>query len=286
MSNKPPLENQDWDLIIQPRASLFDLKLAEIWQYRDLLLLLTRRDIVAFYKQTILGPLWFFIQPIFTTAVYVIVFGQVAQLSTDGLPQTLFYLCGITLWNYFADSFNKTSTIFIKNAALFGKVYFPRIISPLSIVIANLLRFTIQFVLFICFLAWYWWHGEVSPNAAALWLPIVVLTMATLGLGFGMLFSALTTKYRDMTFLLQFGVQLLMYATPIIYPSSQVPEHIARILRWNPLSPLLEVTRYGFLGAGEYSASGLIYSVTFAVSLFAAATIVFNRVERTFMDTV
>ena len=275
-----------WDSVIEPRASLVQLNLGEIWRYRDLLYLFTRRDIVSFYKQTILGPLWFFIQPLFTTFVYVLVFGQIAQLSTDGAPQLLFYMCGITFWNYFSECLNKTATVFRDNANLFGKVYFPRVIVPLSIVLSNLARFAIQFFLFVCFCVWYLWRGEITPNLTLLLLPLLVATMAIMGLGMGMLFSAMTTKYRDMVFLLQFGVQLLMYATPVIFPMSQIPERFARVLSWNPLAPIFETARYGFLGAGTFTWSGLAYSVTFAITTFLLATIVFNKVEKTFMDTV
>ena len=244
-------DDEAWDLVIEPHSSLLSLQLGDVWRYRDLLYLFTHRDIVSFYKQTILGPIWFFIQPIFTTLIYVLVFGQIAQLSTDGAPQLLFYMAGITLWNYFAECFNKTATVFKDNASLFGKVYFPRLITPLSIVLSNLMRFAIQFCLFLAFLAWYIWRGDVQPNTVALLLPITILIMAMMGLSFGMLFSALTTKYRDMVFLLQFGVQLLMYATPVIYPASQMPPRIAAVLAWNPLAPLFEATRYGFLGVGK-----------------------------------
>lgn len=284
--NQPDGDDGDWDLVIGPHTSPLSLQLGDIWRYRDLLYLFTRRDIVSFYKQTILGPIWFFIQPIFTTLIYVLVFGRIAGLSTDGLPQILFYLCGITFWNYFSECLNKTATVFKDNAPLFGKVYFPRIISPLSIVISNLLRFAIQFSLFLAVLLWYWNRGAIAPNAAVLLFPIVVFTMATMGLGLGMLFSAMTTKYRDMVFLLSFGVQLLMYATPVIYPASQMPASVARYLAWNPLSPLFEVTRYGFLGAGRFTAFDILYSITFAITVLLVSTVIFNRVERTFMDTV
>jgi len=277
---------ESWDLVIRPHGSVLSLNFADIWRYRDLLYLFTRRDIVSFYKQTILGPLWFFIQPIFTTLVYVLVFGQIAQLSTDGAPQVLFYMCGITMWNYFSECLNKTSSVFRDNSNLFGKVYFPRIITPISIVLSNLLRFNIQFCMFLTFLAWYIFQGTVRPNAVALMLPFTLLIMATMGLAFGMFFTALTTKYRDMVFLLQFGVQLLMYATPVIYPASQIPSNVAEVLKWNPLAPLFEATRYGFLGAGNFSLLGVAYSATFATAALLFSTIVFNKVERTFMDTV
>jgi len=279
-------DDVEWDLIIEPHGSLISLKLGEIWRYRDLLYLFTRRDIVAFYKQTILGPLWFFIQPIFTTLIYVLVFGKIAGLSTEGAPPVLFYLCGVTFWNYFAECFNKTATVFKDNEQLFGKVYFPRVIAPLSIVLSNLVRFAIQFCLFWVFLLWYWVRGEVSPNLAALLLPVQVFAMATLGLAFGMLFSAMTTKYRDLIFLLQFGVQLLMYATPVIYPVSEMPEQIASFLKWNPLAPIFETVRYGFLGAGQFSWLALAYSLLAGFLALLFATSVFNRVERTFMDTI
>jgi len=279
-------DEEPWDLVIRPHASILSVDLKDIWQYRDLLYLFTRRDIVAFYKQTLLGPLWFFIQPIFTTLIYVLVFGQIAKLSTDGAPQIVFYLCGITFWNYFSECFNKTATVFRDNASLFGKVYFPRIITPLSIVLSNLTRFAIQFCLFLACLGWFFSTGEVQPNAAAFLLPLILLIMVAIGLACGMFFSALTTKYRDMVHLLQFGVQLLMYATPIIYPSSQMPPKVAAVLSWNPLAPLFEATRFGFLGKGEFSLVGIVYSAVFAVLSLFVAIAVFNRVERTFMDTV
>jgi lipopolysaccharide transport system permease protein len=275
-----------WDSIIEPRGSLFELHLDDLWRYRDLLWLFTRRDIVSFYKQTILGPLWFFIQPIFTTLIYVLVFGQIAKLSTDGAPQFLFYLCGIAFWNYFSECLNKTATVFKDNANLFGKVYFPRLIVPLSIVLSNLSRFFIQFALFLAIWLYYVGTGAVKPNWAIAFFPILVATMAAIGLGAGLLFSAVTTKYRDMVFLLQFGVQLLMYATPVIYPTSQIPAKIANVLKWNPLAPIFETARYGLLGTGQFSWLGLSYSVLFAAVLLISSAAIFNKVERTFMDTV
>ncbi|TWU34517.1 ABC transporter permease [Novipirellula artificiosorum] len=286
VGHRPTADSGDWDLVIRPDSSLLSLRLGEVWRYRDLLYLFTRRDIVAFYKQTILGPLWFFIQPLFTTLVYVLVFGKIAGLSTDGIPQVLFYLCGITFWNYFAECFSKTATVFKDNAHIFSKVYFPRLIAPLSIVLSNLVRFAIQFALLLAFLAWYLLAGQVAPNATALWLPVLVLIMATLGLAMGMLFSAMTTKYRDLVFLLQFGIQLLMYATPVIYPSSEMPPQVAAVLRWNPLAPLFETARYGLLGAGEHDLGRLGYSALFSAVALLFATVVFNHVERRVMDTV
>jgi lipopolysaccharide transport system permease protein len=281
LSNK----NQ-WDHIIAPHGGWFDLHRRDLWEFRDLLWLFTRRDIVSFYKQTILGPLWFFIQPIFTTLIYVLVFGQIAKLSTDGAPQFLFYLCGIAFWNYFAECLNKTATVFKDNAGLFGKVYFPRLIVPLSIVLSNLSRFFIQIALFVAIWIFYVGSGSVKPTWAIGLFPILVVTMAAIGLGAGLLFTAATTKYRDMVFLLQFGVQLLMYATPVIYPASQIPGRIAEILKWNPLAPIFETARYGFLGTGSFSWFGLGYSVVFAAGLLLVSAAIFNKVERTFMDTV
>lgn len=277
---------EQWDLSISANRPLFSLGTTEVWRYRDLLYLLIRRDLVAFYKQTILGPAWFVIQPICMTIVFVIIFGEVAKLSTDGLPKFLFYMCGITLWSYFAECFNKTATVFRDNASLFGKVYFPRIVLPISIVLSNMVRFAIQLLLFVVIGVWYYIQGSIEPQASIIFFPIVVATMATLGLACGMLFSAMTTKYRDLIFLLQFGVQLLMYATAVIYPFSAVPDRLRPILSWNPLNPLFEITRHGFLGAGEYSLVGLAYSITFSLITFLIALVMFNQVERTFMDTV
>lgn len=284
--NAAPISHPEWTISIGPRTSLLHLPIADVWRYRDLLFLFVRRDIVAFYKQTILGPLWFFIQPIFTTLMYMLVFGQIAGLSTDGLPQVLFYLCGVTFWNYFSECFMKTATVFNDNAHLFGKVYFPRIITPLAIVLSNLVRFVIQFGLFLICMGWFLFTGEIHPNSSMLLFPVLVAIMATLGLGFGMLFSAMTTKYRDLVFLLQFGVQMLMYATPVIYPSTQIPARFAPILSWNPLTPIFEAARYGFLGAGSFSAAGLAYSAVFAALIFLFSAFIFNRVEKTFIDTV
>lgn len=265
---------------------LLKVGIADIWRYRDLLFLFVHRDIVAFYKQTILGPLWFFIQPLLTTVIYLIVFGQIAGIPTDGIPQVLFYLSGITLWNYFSDSFVKTATTFRDNSDLFSKVYFPRILSPLSIILSNLTRFGLQLLLFLLMLVYYVSLGEAKPNAFALCLPVTIAIMAMLGLAFGMFFSAMTAKYRDLVFLLQFGIQLLMYATPVIYPTSEIPSGIASVLQWNPLAPLFELTRYGFLGAGNVTLGDMAYSFAFALISLFISLIVFNQVQRTSMDTV
>jgi lipopolysaccharide transport system permease protein len=247
-----------------------------------------KRDFVATYKQTILGPIWFFVQPLLTTIMFTIVFGKFAGLSTDGLPQVLFYLAGINIWNYFAESFSKTATVFKDNAQIFGKVYFPRLLMPLSIVASNLVRFAIQFLLFICFLVYFKLngHAEVKPNMMMLLTPFLLLLMAGFALGGGMIISALTTKYRDLVFLLTFGIQLFMYATPIIYPLSSLPEKYKPYVLANPLTAVVETFRYAYLGTGAFSWGALVYSIVFMFTLLVTGILIFNKVEKTFMDTV
>ena len=272
---------------INPRDKLLDLRLKDIWYYRDLLLLFVRRDFVATYKQTILGPIWFIIQPLLTTIVFTIIFGNIAKLSTDGLPPMLFYLAGVTAWNYFAECLRKTSDTFMANAGIFGKVYFPRMIVPISMTITNLITFGIQFVLFIGFLAYFMITGTgVTPNWYMLTFPLLVATMGIMGLGFGLFLTSMTTKYRDFKFLVAFGVQLLMYATPVIYPVSQIPEKYHWIMIANPMTSIIEMFRFSFLGAGNISWIGLSYSVGFTIVLFLSGLIIFNRTEKNFMDTV
>jgi lipopolysaccharide transport system permease protein len=280
-------KEMEFDNIIQPRSSLLDLRLQEVARYRDLLMLFVKRNVVLTYKQTILGPLWFFIQPILTTLVFTIVFGNIAGIATDGIPQPLFYMAGIVIWNFFAECFTSTSSIFSSNADIFGKVYFPRLITPLAVVISNGLKFLIQFCLFFVLYVYFMVKGSaVEPNSYIFLFPLLILLMAILGLGFGLVFSSLTTKYRDLNFLIQFGVQLLMYATPIIYPISEIPSNY-RILIWiNPLSHIIETFKYAFLGQGTFSISGLIYSGIFALVILLLGIIIFNRTEKTFMDTV
>jgi len=278
---------EHWDMEIRPGSNLFDLHLKDLWHYRDLLLLLVRRDFVSFYKQTIFGPLWFFIQPIFTTIIFTFVFSKMAGISTEGIPPPLFYLTGTVAWNYFADCLTKTSTVFKDNATIFGKVYFPRLIMPLSIVISNLVKFGVQFLLFIILLIWYLVKGEpVHSNMYILLFPFIVFFMALLGLGLGLIVTALTTKYRDLAFLVTFGVQLMMYATPVIYPLSAAPAKYARVIALNPLSGLIETFRYGFLGSGRFYAGYFWYSVIVSVLIFFIGLIVFNKVEKNFVDTV
>lgn len=277
-----------WTEVIEPTSGLFDLKLNQVWHYRDLLWMWVVRDFAATYKQTILGPLWFFIQPLLTTLMFTIVFGKFAGLSTDGLPQILFYLSGVTIWNYFSESLSKTATVFKDNAQIFGKVYFPRLLMPLSIVASNLVRFAIQFLLFGCILVYYKLTGntQVQPNSMIILIPFLLILMAGFALGAGMIISAMTTKYRDLVFLLTFGIQLFMYATPVIYPVSALADKYKPYVMANPITPVVETFRYAFLGKGYFTWGGLAYSSIFMVIMLATGIIIFNKVEKTFMDTV
>lgn len=285
--NDSACETDTWDLVIRPQRHLLDVKLDELWEYRDLLYMFVKRDVVTVYKQTILGPIWYFLQPIMTMAVYIVVFGNIAEIGTDGIPRPLFYLAGIIMWNYFAESFNRTSTTFTTNANIFGKVYFPRLIVPLSLVASGLIKFLIQFGLFLAvYLYFFFTRDDIHPNPWLLSIVYLLLLMGGLGLGFGIIFTALTTKYRDLTFLIGFGVQLAMYATPIIYPMSILGDRARAILWWNPIAHIIETFKYGFLGAGEVSVAGLTYTTFFAVILLFLGIIIFNRTEQTFMDTV
>ncbi|MEI6523526.1 MAG: ABC transporter permease [Bacteroidota bacterium] len=278
---------EEWSEIISPASGLFDLKLREVWRYKDLLFMFVRRDFVSTYKQTILGPLWFFIQPLLTTFTFIVVFGTIAGISTDGVPMMVFYMSGITLWNYFAECLNKTATVFRDNAGIFGKVYFPRLVMPLSIVVSNLVRLGIQLLLFLSIWLYYLIIGEnIHPNGFLILVPYLVFLMAIIGLGAGMLISALTTKYRDLVFLLSFGVQLLMYATPVIYAMNSLPTKYAWLIKANPLSAIVETFRYAFTGSGAFSWYSLGYSSLCALVLLVLGTLVFNKVEKSFMDTV
>ena len=272
---------------ISSKQSIFDLNLHEVWQYRDLLFMLVKRDFITFYKQTILGPLWFIVQPLLTTGIYIILFGNIAKLSTDGVPPILFYLSGITIWNYFSESLTKTSSVFTANAGMFGKVYFPRLIMPLSIVASSLMKFAVQFSIFVMFLLYYAVFTDlVQPNWWILITPVLVLLMAMFALGVGMIFSSLTTKYKDLNFLLAFGVQLFMYITPVVYPVSALPEEYQFLLYFNPLSPIFECYRYAFLGSGTFNPITLIWSSIVISLILVVGTVIFNRVEKSFMDTV
>ena len=274
-------------MVIRPKTGWFDLHLSDLWRYRDLVTLFVRRDFVSQYKQTILGPLWFIIQPLLITLTFTLIFGNIAQLSTDGLPKILFYLSGVTAWSYFADCLTKTSETFNANAAIFGKVYFPRLAVPVSIVISSLIRFGIQLGLFLGFYFYFLARGAaIHATVALVLLPLLILLMAALGLGAGIIVSSMTTRYRDLRFLVQFGVQLLMYSTTVIYPLSKIPEHYRWIMLANPMTSIIETFRCAFLGTGVFSWLNLGYTAGFAAALLAAGVLLFNHVEKTFMDTV
>lgn len=278
---------ETWDNEIKPRSSLFKLNLREIINYRDLLVLFIKRDIKVIYKQTVLGPLWFFIQPVLSTIVFTIVFGKLAGISTDGIPGPLFYFSGIVFWNFFSDCLIKTSDAFTVNASLFGKVYFPRLIVPISVVSSNLVKFLIQFLLFLIIYGYYYFtDAGIVLSPLILVVPIVILFLMILGLGLGLIFSSLTTKYRDLKFLLQFGVQLLMYGTPIIYPVSTIPEKLKFWVGLNPLTSLIEIVRYTFLGKGDFNLLWIMYSGGMSLLVLLIGVLMFNKTEKNFMDTV
>ena len=283
-------DNKEWTTVIKPRERLLQVDFGELWRYRDLCMLFVRRNITTQYKQTILGPLWYIIQPAVTVLMYMVVFGGIAKIPTDGLPQPLFYLSGVCLWQYFNDCLTKTSTTFTANAGIFGKVYFPRLVVPISNVISNLLRFAIQLGLFLLVYAVYQIFvipGQIHTNLYALLMPLLVVMLAGLSLGFGVLFSSLTTKYRDLQLMLEYFVRLWMYATPVVWPLSTITNpKLHLVMSLNPLTPIIEAFKYGMLGAGEFGWGGLAYSFAFMVVLLAVGIVLFNRVQRTFMDTV
>ncbi|MEX8548388.1 MAG: ABC transporter permease [Mucilaginibacter sp.] len=277
--------DKHWE--IKPESSLLDVKIKETLEYRDLLWLLVRRDFISFYKQTVLGPIWFFIQPIFTVVMYSLIFGGVAGISTDNLPKPLFYLAGIITWNYFSDCLIKTSTVFRDNAIIFGKVYFPRLIMPVSIIFSNLIRFGVQLLLFLLMMLYYHLQGaHFHPTVFILLFPLLLLLMASLGLGLGMIVSALTTKYRDLAFIVSFGVPLLMYSTTVVYPLSVAPKQFLGVIKYNPMTPIIETFRLGFLGTGSFSWHLLIYSATVTFLILLGGIIIFNKVQKSFVDTV
>lgn len=280
-------DQEKWTDIIKPQRGWLDWRLDELWRARDLIMLFVWRDFVSVYKQTILGPLWYLIQPLLTTMTFTVIFGQIAALPTDEVPDFIFYLAGSVIWAYFAECLNKTSMTFISNSSLFGKVYFPRLAVPVSILISNLIAFAIQFALFLLFVLYYWLvAGVVTPNWSVVLLPIYILMMAGLGLGFGIIVSALTTRYRDLQFLVRFGVQLAMYATPVIYPLSSIPEEYQIFIRANPMTSIVEGFRYSFLGSGTIDIWNLLYSFVFMLATLVIGILLFNRIEATFMDTV
>lgn len=278
---------QIYTTVIKAKSGWFDLNLWELWKYRDLIGLFVWRDFVSIYKQTILGPLWFIIQPLLTTLVFTIVFGNVAKLPTDGLPPFLFYLSGVIAWRYFADCLNGTSSTFIGNAQIFGKVYFPRLTVPVSVVISNLIAFGIQFCLFLIFYMYYLQNSSViHPQPAIMLLPILIIQMAALGLGFGIIVSSMTTRYRDLNHLVGFGVQLWMFATPVVYPASSLPENWRFVLSLNPMAPVIEAFRFAFLGTGSINMRSWLISLAITACILFAGIIMFSRVEKSFVDTV
>jgi lipopolysaccharide transport system permease protein len=280
-------DRDDWTLVIEPHGSLFDLKLKELWQYRDLVWLFVRRDFVTLYKQTILGPAWHLIQPLLTTLMFTLVFGRIAGLPTDGVPPFLFYLGGTILWSYFSGVLTLTSNTFGANAGMFGKVYFPRLAVPVSVLLSRLFSFGVQFALFLAVLVWYRSQGAViSISPWVLATPLLLLQLAALALGLGLIVSALTTRYRDLAVVIGFGVQLLMYASPVIYPMSLLPERLQPVMALNPVAPSLEAFRLVFFGTGTVTADMVMLSVLTTLMTLLLGIVIFNRVERTFMDTV
>jgi lipopolysaccharide transport system permease protein len=276
-----------WLLEIRPKANLFDLHLKDLWRYRDLISMFIYREFNAQYKQTVLGPLWFLIQPILTTITFIIIFGRVAKISTNGIPHILFYMSGLILWNFFATSFTKVSDTFSTNKHIFGKVYFPRLAAPISIVISTSISFGIQFLLFTAIWVYYKLQGtDIGLSSQTLILPVLVLLTALLGLGCGLIVSSFTNKYRDLKFLLTFGIQLLMYATPVIYPLSALPEKYRTLILINPVCVLVENFRYALLGKGTYEPAMLVYSSITTCVILILGMIIFNREEKHFMDVV
>lgn len=284
------MKSEKWLFEITPKSGLLDLKLKEVWRYRDLLTLFVKRDVITLYKQTILGPLWYVIQPLFTSVIFTIIFNKVAGIATGGIPPFLFNLAGITIWNYFKECLTATSDTFKKNEAIFGKVYFPRIIMPLSIVISNLLKFGIQLAIFVVFYIYYVLKGSVvAPNGYIFLYPLIILCMGLLGLGLGMIISSMVTKYRDLTFLVSFGVQLLMYMSAVMYPIAIIKENLADyswVVTYNPLAYLIESSRLLLLDFGEVNMAGLAYTAVISIAVLFLGIIVFNRTEKTFIDTI
>ena len=279
-------QEQIWTEEIRSNTPWWFVNWREIWHYRDLLRMLVKKDYVTFYKQTILGPLWFFIQPLLTSLIFIVLFGQIAKLSTTGVPQLAFYLAGITLWNYFSEALTKTATVFKDQAPIMGKVYFPRLIMPLSIVCSGLMKLGIQLILFVVVVGYYAWQGLIHPNVYVLFVPFLIALMAFLSLGLGMIFSALTTKYKDLVFLLTFGVQLLMYASPVVYAVVTVPAKWQWLMAYNPLTGIFEAFRFACLGVGNWPTAALGFSLASTALVFMLGVFIFNKVEKTFMDTV
>lgn len=281
--------SENWSTIITPKTKWYQINLKEIWEYRDLIAIFVKRDIISIYKQTILGPVWFLLGPLFTVFTYTFLFSEIAHLSTDGLPGPLFYLGGTTLWNYFQACFNGAASTFSANAGIFGKVYFPRLVTPISLMISNLLKLSFQFLTYIAFLIYYYNQDNVIlyfSYELLFLIPLVVLILAMIAMGSGIMISSFTSKYRDLSMVVGIGLTLLMYATPIMYPMSAIPEIYKPYLFLNPISPLIEAFRFVFTGTGTFVISQLIYSFLFALLILILGIFVFNKTEKTFMDTV
>lgn len=281
------MENNNWTTVIKPKTGWFDINLKELIQYKDLISMFVKRDFKTLYKQTILGPLWIIISPLLTTIMFTVVFGNIASIPTDGMPQIVFYMLGTTVWTYFSSCLTKTSSTFTGNAAIFGKVYFPRLVTPISTVISGLINFGVQFLMFLGFMAYFMVKGSpIHPNLWILITPLLLVQLAALALGFGIIISSLTTKYRDLAVLVTFGVQLWMYATPVVYPASQISGKLKTLMMLNPVSPIVETFRYAFLGSGSIPWSYLGISVITTLVVLFVGVVLFSRVEKTFMDTV
>lgn len=288
MNTPATIDSDEWLLVIKPKTSWFDLHLQDLWRYRDLLFMFVKRDFISLYKQTILGPLWFIIQPVLTTIMFLIIFNKVAEIPTDGAPPVLFYMSGLIIWNYFSTCLTKTASTFTANSGIFGKVYFPRLIMPLSNVISTLISFGIQLGLLFTIMLYYFFFTDsaIHLNSYILLIPFLLMLIAGLGLGLGIIISSLTTKYRDLAYLVSFGVQLLMYATPVIYPLSFLSGKYKTIIMANPLTPMIEIFRYSLLGVGEFNQWHMVYSIFFTLFTLLIGVLVFNRVEKSFMDVV
>ena len=281
------MQQENWTTIIKPKTGWFDINLRELVQYKDLIVMFVKRDFKTMYKQTILGPLWIIINPLLTTLMFTVVFGNIANISTDGMPQIVFYMLGTTVWTYFSSCLTKTSSTFTGNAAIFGKVYFPRLVTPISTVISGLINFGVQFLMFLGFMAYFMIKGSpIEPNLWILITPLLLVQLAALALGFGIIISSMTTKYRDLAVLVTFGVQLWMYATPVVYPASQIGGKLKTLMMLNPVSPIVESFRYAFLGSGSIPWNYLGISVVTTLVVLFAGVVLFSRVEKTFMDTV
>lgn len=281
------MQDERWTTVIKPKGGWFDIDLNELWRYRDLIVMFVKRNFTTLYKQTILGPLWIIINPLLTTVMFTIVFGEIAQIPTEGIPEFVFYMAGNTVWSYFSTCLTQTASTFTGNAHIFGKVYFPRLVTPISTVISGLVNFGVQFAMFLGFVVYFLIRGtQITPNIWIILTPFLLIQLAMLGMGFGIIISSLTTKYRDLSVLVGFGVQLWMYATPIVYPISQIPEKFRMLLLLNPVAPIIETFRFAFLGSGEIPIPALILSgITTLVVLFVGI-ILFSKVEKTFMDTI